>query len=56
MNYLRSFAFATSPAHIDRGAAYEFVLDHAGPFWMTLEAFMPDEENVVVPSLEGSTS
>jgi hypothetical protein len=28
MNYLPSFAFATSPAHIDRGAAYEFVLNH----------------------------
>jgi hypothetical protein len=29
MTYLPSFAFATSPAHIDRGAAYEFVLNHA---------------------------
>jgi hypothetical protein len=29
MNYLPSFAFATSPAHIDRGPAYEFVLNHA---------------------------
>jgi len=28
MRYLPSFAFATSPAHIDRGAAYEFVLNH----------------------------
>ncbi len=28
MNYLPSLAFATSPAHIDRGAAYEFVLNH----------------------------
>jgi hypothetical protein len=28
MSYLPSFAFATSPAHIDRGAAYEFVLNH----------------------------
>jgi hypothetical protein len=28
MNHLPSFAFATSPAHIDRGAAYEFVLNH----------------------------
>jgi acyclic terpene utilization AtuA family protein len=28
MNYLPSFAFGTSPAHIDRGAAYEFVLNH----------------------------
>lgn len=29
MNYLPSFAFATSPAHIDRGPVYEFVLNHA---------------------------
>jgi Acyclic terpene utilisation family protein AtuA len=28
MKYLPSFAFATSPAHIDRGPAYEFVLNH----------------------------
>jgi hypothetical protein len=28
MNYLPSFAFATSPAHIERGAAYKFVLNH----------------------------
>jgi hypothetical protein len=28
MPYLPSFAFATSPAHMDRGAAYEFVLNH----------------------------
>src|SRR5258708_39881197 len=28
MNYLPSFAFASSPAHIDCGAAYEFVLNH----------------------------
>ncbi|KAA2265390.1 DUF1446 domain-containing protein [Solihabitans fulvus] len=28
MTYLPSFAFATSPAHVDRGAAYEFVLNH----------------------------
>jgi hypothetical protein len=28
MRYLPSFAFATSPAHIDRGEAYEFVLNH----------------------------
>ena len=28
MTYLPSFAFATSPAHIERGAAYEFVLNH----------------------------
>jgi acyclic terpene utilization AtuA family protein len=29
MTYLPSLAFATSPAHLDRGAAYEFVLNHA---------------------------
>lgn len=29
MAYLPSFAFATSPAHIDRGASYDFVLNHA---------------------------
>ena len=29
MSYLPSFAFATSPAHIDRGPTYEFVLNHA---------------------------
>jgi len=28
MSYLPSFAFATSPAHIDRGAAYAFMLNH----------------------------
>lgn len=28
MDHLPSFAFATSPAEIDRGAAYEFVLNH----------------------------
>ena len=28
MSYLPSFAFATSPAEIERGAAYEFVLNH----------------------------
>ncbi len=28
MTYLPSFAFAPSPAHIDRGPAYEFVLNH----------------------------
>ncbi|CAM3353726.1 acyclic terpene utilization AtuA family protein [Kibdelosporangium persicum] len=28
MDYLPSFAFATSPAEVERGAAYEFVLNH----------------------------
>jgi hypothetical protein len=28
MNHLPSFAFATSPAEIERGASYEFVLNH----------------------------
>jgi hypothetical protein len=44
MSYLPSFAFATSPAHIDRGAAYEFVLNHvvdvdspAGMFRLEME-------------------
>ena len=39
MDYLPSFAFATSPAEIERGASYEFALNHvlelepgAGPF------------------------
>jgi hypothetical protein len=39
MDHLPSFAFATSPAEIERGASYEFVLNHvleldpgAGPF------------------------
>ncbi len=29
MDYLPSLAFATSPAEVERGAAYEFVLQHA---------------------------
>ncbi|MBC7269317.1 MAG: hypothetical protein H5T76_11420, partial [Streptomyces sp.] len=28
MNYLPSLAFATSPAEVERGPAYEFVLNH----------------------------
>ena len=28
MDYLPSFAFPFSPAEIERGAAYEFVLNH----------------------------
>jgi hypothetical protein len=28
MDYLPSFAFASSPAEVERGAAYEFVLNH----------------------------
>jgi hypothetical protein len=39
MDYLPTFAFATSPAEIERGASYEFVLNHvlelepgSGPF------------------------
>ena len=28
MTHLPSFAFATSPAEIERGATYEFVLQH----------------------------
>src|SRR6202035_1051330 len=49
MSYLPSFAFATSPAHIDRGAAYEFVLNHVvdvdSPTGMfRLEMFRPEME------------
>jgi hypothetical protein len=28
MDYLPSLAFASSPAEVERGAAYEFVLNH----------------------------
>ena len=28
MSYLPTFAFAGSPAEVERGAAYEFVLNH----------------------------
>ncbi len=28
MNHLPSFAFATSPAEIERGPSYEFALNH----------------------------
>jgi hypothetical protein len=28
MSYLPTFAFASSPAEIERGAAFEFVLNH----------------------------
>jgi len=37
MDHLPSFAFATSPAEIDRGAVYEFVLNH------TVAVDKPDE-------------
>ena len=42
MSYLPSFAFATSPAHIDRGAAYEFVLNHAVDVDLPTEMFRLD--------------
>jgi hypothetical protein len=42
MSYLPSFAFATSPAHIDRGAAYEFVLNHAVDVHSPTEMFRLD--------------
>jgi hypothetical protein len=29
MDHLPTFAFATSPAEVERGATYEFVLNHA---------------------------
>jgi hypothetical protein len=37
MDHLPSFAFATSPAEIERGAVYEFVLSH------TVDVSAPDE-------------
>jgi hypothetical protein len=37
MDHLPSFAFATSPAEIERGASYEFVLNH------TVNVSRPDE-------------
>jgi hypothetical protein len=42
MTYLPSFAFATSPAHVDRGAAYEFVLNHVVDVDTPLELFRLD--------------
>jgi Acyclic terpene utilisation family protein AtuA len=42
MSFLPSFAFATSPAHIDRGAAYEFVLNHAVDVHSPTEMFRLD--------------
>ncbi|HEY4460839.1 MAG TPA: acyclic terpene utilization AtuA family protein [Pseudonocardiaceae bacterium] len=37
MDHLPSFAFATSPAEVERGAAYEFVLNH------TVDVATPEE-------------
>ena len=37
--YLPSFAFAASPAHTDRGAAYEFTLNHVADVASPLELF-----------------
>jgi hypothetical protein len=42
MTYLPSFAFATSPAHMDRGAAYEFVLNHVVDVDTPTELFRPE--------------
>jgi hypothetical protein len=42
MSYLPSFAFATSPAHIDRGASYEFVLNHVVDVDSPTELFRVD--------------
>lgn len=42
MAYLPSLAFATSPAHMDRGAAYEFVLNHAVDVAAPTELFRLD--------------
>lgn len=36
MDHLPSFAFATSPAEVERGASYEFVLNH------TIDVTSPD--------------
>ena len=47
MNYLPSFAFATSPAHIDRGAAYEFVLNHVVDVDSPTELFRLDVTETV---------
>jgi hypothetical protein len=44
MNYLPSFAFATSPAHVDRGVAYEFVLNHVVHVDSPTEMFRLDME------------
>ena len=37
MTHMPSFAFATSPAEIERGPVYEFVLNH------TIDITSPDE-------------
>jgi hypothetical protein len=37
MTHMPSFAFATSPAEIERGPVYEFVLNH------TIDITGPDE-------------
>jgi hypothetical protein len=42
MTYLPSFAFAASPAHTDRGAAYEFVLNHVVDVASPTELFRID--------------
>jgi hypothetical protein len=39
MGYLPSFAFATSPAHLERGAAYAFELNHTVDVTDPLELF-----------------
>lgn len=39
MDYLPSFAFATSPAETERGAAYEFVINHAVDVDSALDLF-----------------
>jgi hypothetical protein len=49
MSYLPSFAFATSPAHIDRGAAYQFVLNHVVDVGSPTELFrlrLPERSHV----------
>jgi len=49
MTYLPSFAFATSPAHIDRGPAYEFVLNHAVDVGSPTEMFRLEMAEMTEP-------
>jgi hypothetical protein len=43
---LPSFAFATSPPEIERGAAYEFVLNHAVDVTSPVELFRTNMHTV----------
>jgi hypothetical protein len=46
MNHLPSFAFLTSPAEIERGASYEFVLNHVVEVDDPVELFRVEMEAV----------